>query len=81
MKKSGFYYLTSGLIAFSIFGIITDIQASNDIQLISPPVETQCFMMASVPNTSYQNTNAAMQAQIKAKKESILKKIEEMKKG
>lgn len=82
MKKSGFYYLTSGLIAFSIFGIITDIQASNDIQLISPPVETQSFMMASVPNnSSYQNTNAALQAQIKSKKESILKKIEEMKKA
>ena len=82
MKKSGFYYLTSGLIAFSVFGIITDIQASNDIELISPPVETQCFMMASVPkNSSYQNTNAEMQAQIKAKKESILKKIEEMKKA
>lgn len=82
MKKTGFYFLTSGLVALSTFGIITDIQASNDIQLISPPVETQCFMMASVPNnSSYQNTNAAMQAQIKAKKDSILKKIEEMKKG
>ena len=82
MKKSSFYYLTSGLIAISILGIITDIQASNDIQLISPPVETQSFMMASLPNnTSYQNSNAAMQAQIKAKKESILKKIEEMKRA
>lgn len=82
MKKSSFCFLTSGLIAFGIFGMITDIQASNDIQLISPPVETQSFMMASVPNnSSYNNTNAEMQAQIKAKKESILKKIEEMKRS
>lgn len=82
MKKTSFYFLTSGLVALSTFGIISDIQASNDIQLISPPVETQCFMMASVPNnSSYQNTNAEMQAQIKAKKDSILKKIEEMKRS
>lgn len=74
MKKSNFCLLTSGLIAISTLGIISDLQASNDIQLISPPLEQECFMMASVPQSS-----AEMQAQIKAKKESILKKIEEMK--
>ncbi len=74
MKKSNFCLLTSGLIAISTLGIISDIQASNDIQLISPPLEQECFMMASVPQS-----NAEIQAQIKAKKDSILKKIEEMK--
>ena len=80
MKKSGFCFLTSGLIAISTLGIISDIQASNDIQLISPPNEQEYYMVASVPRNS-SSYNAEMQAQIKAKKDNILKKIEEMKRA
>ena len=78
MKKSGFYYLTSGLIAISTLGITSNLQASNEVQLISPPVEQERFMMASVPSSS-SNYNDMMQAHIKAKKDNILKKINEIK--
>ena len=77
MKKQGLFLLTSGLIAISTLGIITDIQASNDIQLISPPNEQQYYMMASLPDRKPDALDE-IQKKITAKKENLLKKIEEL---
>ncbi|MBP5468447.1 MAG: hypothetical protein J6Z11_04300, partial [Candidatus Riflebacteria bacterium] len=48
-----------------------------------PPVEQQSFQIAALPksNNNTYASNDAMQAQIKAKKDNILKKLEEIKKS
>ncbi len=78
MKKTGFYLLASSLIAFGSLGFVNEALASNEILLVSPPVEQTSFQIASVPRNN-SVSNAELQAQIKAKKDSILKKISELK--
>lgn len=81
MNKTNLYLLTSSLVTLGIFGANSNAQASNDIQLISPPMEQHSFQMAALPkrNTSYSSSNDELQKQIKAKKDSLLKKIQELK--
>lgn len=78
MRKTSLYLLTS-IIAFGTLGICNN--AFAEIQLFLPPVEQQSFQIAALPksNNNTYSSNDAMQAQIKAKKESILKKLAEIK--
>ena len=80
MRKTSLYLLTS-IIALGTFGFCNN--AFADIQLILPPVEQQSFQIAALPksNNNTYASNDAMQAQIKAKKENILKKLAEIKKS
>lgn len=80
MRKTSLYLLTS-IIAFGTLGICNN--AFADIQLFLPPVEQQSFQIAALPksNNNTYASNDAMQAQIKAKKDNILKKLAEIKKS
>lgn len=78
MKKSNLYLLLSSFVALGIFGLNSAAHASNDIQLISPPMEQQSFQIAAASTANYNTSNEAIQAQIKAKKENILNKIQSL---
>ena len=78
MKKSNLYLLLSSFVALGIFGLNSAAHASNDIQLISPPMEQQSFQIAAANTANYNTSNEAIQAQIKAKKENILNKIQSL---
>lgn len=87
MKNTVLCLATSSLMLASTLGIVADAYASSDIQLVMPPEEQQYYQMnnpGSNENSAHANiqiaaVDAATQAQIQAKKNSILEKIAQIK--
>lgn len=87
MKNTVLCLATSSLMLASTLGIVADAYASSDIQLVMPPEEQQYYQMNNPGNNEYSAhsnvqvaaVDAATQAQIQAKKNSILEKIAQIK--
>ena len=87
MKNTVLCLATSSLMLASTLGIVADAYASSDIQLVTPPEEQQYYQMSnsgSNENSALSDIqiaaiDAATQAKIEAKKNSILDKIAQLK--